>query len=138
MRKLIGEEKPPRDIWDMKLIPGGLIDLEFVAQVAGLTGNVDGDRAVGTSDTLARLSDGFASAQIRQELVDAHALYMTLSQIMRLCLTGAFDADDAPPGLLDLILRSVDLPQIGVLEAHVEETAARVRTHFEALIGKAG
>ena len=28
--------------------------------------------------------------------------------------------------------------QIGVLEAHVEETATRVRTHFEALVGKAG
>ncbi len=33
-RALIEKEKPPRDLWDIKLIPGGLIDLEFIAQVA--------------------------------------------------------------------------------------------------------
>jgi glutamate-ammonia-ligase adenylyltransferase len=34
MRKLIEAEKPPRDLWDLKLVPGGLIDLEFIAQCA--------------------------------------------------------------------------------------------------------
>jgi hypothetical protein len=34
MRDLIEQEKPPRDIWDVKLIPGGLIDIEFIAQYA--------------------------------------------------------------------------------------------------------
>ena len=33
---MIEKEKPPRDLWDIKLIPGGLIDLEFIAQVAVL------------------------------------------------------------------------------------------------------
>ncbi|TIX03894.1 MAG: bifunctional [glutamine synthetase] adenylyltransferase/[glutamine synthetase]-adenylyl-L-tyrosine phosphorylase, partial [Mesorhizobium sp.] len=36
MRAMIEKEKPPRDPWDIKLIPGGLIDLEFIAQVAVL------------------------------------------------------------------------------------------------------
>ena len=43
MRALIEKEKPPRDIWDVKLVPGGLIDLEFIAQVAVLTGRVEGE-----------------------------------------------------------------------------------------------
>src|SRR5690606_33230661 len=43
MRALIEEEKPPRDLWDIKLVPGGLIDLEFIAQVAMLTGHVEGE-----------------------------------------------------------------------------------------------
>ena len=42
MRALIETEKPPRDRWDIKLIPGGLIDLEFIAQVAVLDGSVSG------------------------------------------------------------------------------------------------
>ena len=42
MRRLIAKEKPPRDQWDIKLIPGGLIDLEFIAQCAVLMGRVDG------------------------------------------------------------------------------------------------
>src|SRR5690606_35229324 len=34
MRAVLAEEKPPRDIFDLKLIPGGQIDLEFIAQCA--------------------------------------------------------------------------------------------------------
>ena len=44
MRAMIEKEKPPRDLWDLKLIPGGLIDLEFIAQVAVLTGGVAAGR----------------------------------------------------------------------------------------------
>ncbi len=32
MRALIAAEKPPSGFWDMKLAPGGLVDIEFVAQ----------------------------------------------------------------------------------------------------------
>src|SRR5690606_25341465 len=43
MRALIEEEKPPRDFWDIKLVPGGLIDLEFIAQVAAITSKLEGE-----------------------------------------------------------------------------------------------
>lgn len=42
MRDLIETEKPPRDIWDVKLIPGGLIDIEFIAQMLSLEARADG------------------------------------------------------------------------------------------------
>ena len=45
MRAMIEKEKPPRDLWDLKLVPGGLIDLEFIAQVAVLTGGVARERS---------------------------------------------------------------------------------------------
>ena len=32
MRKLIASEKGDKDPWDLKLVSGGLIDIEFVAQ----------------------------------------------------------------------------------------------------------
>jgi glutamate-ammonia-ligase adenylyltransferase len=38
-----------------------------------------------------------------------------------------------PPGLSDLMLRATDLPEFGVLEAHVKETAQKVRSHFDLL-----
>ena len=139
MRALIEEEKPPRDLWDIKLVPGGLIDLEFIAQVAILTGRVEGEgKPVGTANVLARLAPDFADPQARQELCDAFELYLTLTQIIRLCLTGAFEPDDVPPGLSDLILVATDLPDIGVLEAHLTDTAKRVRTHFDRLLGSKG
>ena len=58
-----------------------------------------------------------------------------LGQIVRLCLTGPFEKDDSPPGLVDLLLAATDLPDITVLEAHLRETAATVRGHFDRLLG---
>ena len=135
MRALIEKEKPPRDRWDIKLIPGGLIDLEFIAQYAALTGQVaDAARLTGTSDVLAHLAPALTDAQTRQELVDAHVLFSGLTQMMRLCLTGPFEPDDVPPGLADLLVGMTDLPDFRVLEAHVQETAGNVRRNFDRLL----
>ncbi|WEX11935.1 bifunctional [glutamine synthetase] adenylyltransferase/[glutamine synthetase]-adenylyl-L-tyrosine phosphorylase [Chelativorans sp. AA-79] len=137
MRALIEKEKPARNIWDLKLIPGGIIDLEFIAQVAALSGHCTAEpRPPNTGEVLAALSPDFAEGQTRGELVEAYRLYMTLTQIVRLCLTGPLDPDDVPPGLADILLRSVDLPDFAVLEADIKETAKRVRGHFERLLGK--
>ncbi|PDQ20725.1 bifunctional [glutamate--ammonia ligase]-adenylyl-L-tyrosine phosphorylase/[glutamate--ammonia-ligase] adenylyltransferase [Mesorhizobium sanjuanii] len=135
MRAMIEKEKPPRDLWDIKLVPGGLIDLEFIAQVAVITGQVDaGRRATGTADILSRLAPDFAEAQVRQELCDAYVLYLALTQMIRLCLTGVFEHDDVPPGLSDLLLAVTDLPDFGVLEAHLKETSQKVRKNFDLLL----
>ena len=135
MRALIEEEKPPHDLWDIKLIPGGLIDLEFIAQVAVITGNVEeAARATGTAKILAHLDAGFIDPQARQELVDAYTFYQALTQMIRLCLTGGFDRDDLPLGLADLLLAATGLPDLGVLEAHLKDTAQTVRGHFGRLL----
>ncbi|MGP2491782.1 bifunctional [glutamine synthetase] adenylyltransferase/[glutamine synthetase]-adenylyl-L-tyrosine phosphorylase [Mesorhizobium sp. PUT5] len=135
MRALIEEEKPPRDLWDVKLIPGGLIDLEFIAQVATLTGGTENAaRSTSTAVTLAHLASSFAGGQARQELTDAWSLYLALTQIIRLCLVNPFDRADVPPGLADLLLAATDLPDFGVLEAHLKETSRKVREHFDLLL----
>ncbi|RJT33490.1 bifunctional [glutamine synthetase] adenylyltransferase/[glutamine synthetase]-adenylyl-L-tyrosine phosphorylase [Mesorhizobium waimense] len=135
MRALIEKEKPPRDLWDIKLIPGGLIDLEFLAQVAVIIGHVEaGRRVTATADILARLAPDFAGADIRQELCDAYRVYLALTQMIRLCLTGVFERDDVPPGLSDLLLAVTDLPDFGVLEAHLKETSRKVRKDFDLLL----
>ncbi|MCB1382622.1 MAG: bifunctional [glutamine synthetase] adenylyltransferase/[glutamine synthetase]-adenylyl-L-tyrosine phosphorylase [Notoacmeibacter sp.] len=139
MRALIEQEKPPKNPWDLKLLPGGLIDLEFIAQVARLTGGVSEPEGLpamtATADILAHLSSAFADPQVRDDLAAAHELYSTLTQVLRLCLEGEPEPDDMPPGLVDLLCRTTDLPEIKVLEAHVAETAKRVRGHFRAIIG---
>lgn len=135
MRAMIEKEKPPRDLWDIKLVPGGLIDLEFIAQVATITGKVEaGRRATGTAEMLSRLAPDFAETQVRQDLCDAYALYLALTQMIRLCLTGVFERDDVPPGLSDLLLAVTDLPDFGVLEAHLKETSQKVRKDFDLLL----
>ncbi|ESY53011.1 glutamine-synthetase adenylyltransferase [Mesorhizobium sp. LNJC372A00] len=135
MRALIEKEKSPRDLWDIKLISGGLIDLEFIAQVAVITGQVEaGRRVTATGEILAHLSPDFAEADVRQQLCEAYQLYLALTQMTRLCLTGAFERDDVPPGLSDLLLAVTDLPDFGVLEAHLKETSQKVRKDFDLLL----
>ncbi|ESX05127.1 glutamine-synthetase adenylyltransferase [Mesorhizobium sp. LSJC265A00] len=135
MRALIEKEKSPRDLWDIKLISGGLIDLEFIAQVAVITGQVEaGRRVTATGEILAHLSPDFAEADVRQQLCEAYQLYLALTQMTRLCLTGAFERDDVPPGLSDLLLAVTDLPDFGVLEAHLKETSQKVRKDFNLLL----
>ncbi|WP_163268990.1 bifunctional [glutamine synthetase] adenylyltransferase/[glutamine synthetase]-adenylyl-L-tyrosine phosphorylase [Chelativorans alearense] len=139
MRDLIEKEKPPRDTWDLKLIPGGIIDLEFIAQVAVLSGRCASEPPLtGTADILSSLAPAFADEQTRTELAEAHRLYMMLTQVIRLCLTGPLDPNDVPPGLADTLLRGADLPDLGVLEAHVADTARRVRGHFDRLLRRKG
>jgi glutamate-ammonia-ligase adenylyltransferase len=135
MRALIEEEKPPHDFWDLKLVPGGLIDLEFIAQVAVITGKTcGGDRTTATADVLSRLAPDFADAGTRVELAEAWSLYLALTQMIRLCLTGGFDRKDVPPGLADLLLAQTGLPDFGVLEAHLKETSRTVRKDFDRLL----
>ncbi len=143
MRTLIEQEKPPRDLWDIKLIPGGQIDLEFLAQFARLTGAVEirdeTRRMTATGDVLAGLTTAFVDPHVRDELCAAHALYTAVTQITRLCLTGPLEREDVPPGLKDLLCRATDLPDFAILEAHLAETAQTVRRHFDRLLrGKGG
>src|SRR5690606_41062611 len=107
---------------------------EFIAQVAVLLGQTEGARETGTGEILTRLSASFADGQTSAELTEAHKLYTELEQTVRLCLTGPLDPEDIPPGLADILLRRLDLPELGVLEAHLEETCERVRQHFERLL----
>ena len=135
MRTLIETEKPAADLWDIKLAAGGLIDLEFIAQVAVLTGQMTGEtRLTATADVLAALAPDFADAETRDAMVAAHALYGMLTQLIRLCLTGALDRKDVPPGLADILARGADMPDLKVLEAHLAETEKSVRARFEAIM----
>src|SRR5690606_18800150 len=74
MRDLIAEEKPPANGWDLKLIAGGIIDLEFIAQTAILTGAAAIAGSGETGAVLARLDPDRVPPQMRTELVSAHRL----------------------------------------------------------------
>jgi glutamate-ammonia-ligase adenylyltransferase len=66
-----------------------------------LTGKVDveGRRARHGENLAPSGSRISRSPQTRTNSLVAQALYSTLTQIIRLCLTGAFDRADVPPGL---------------------------------------
>ena len=87
----------------------------------------------GVLDNAARL--GVLSVEDAEVLRPAIRLYHDLTQILRLCLPGAFDPKTAGAGLLGLLARAADVPDFATLEAHVAETQGRVRRCFERIVG---
>ncbi|MBC2884760.1 bifunctional [glutamine synthetase] adenylyltransferase/[glutamine synthetase]-adenylyl-L-tyrosine phosphorylase [Ochrobactrum sp. CM-21-5] len=135
MRDLIYQEKPPRDDWDFKLKPGGIIDLEFIAQFAVLTGKLTKKtRPLSTEEILAALAPSFAEPALTDSLVEAHRFYTNLTQTIRLCLGGDAGRDEFIPGMIDLLCRSADMPDFKRVEHHLAELATAVRSSFEKLV----
>lgn len=139
MRALIEKEKPPRDIWDVKLIPGGLVDIEFIAQYLALIASTEGvasaERDAGTEATLRRLGPHFLAPSDLDELTCALRLFSDIAQAVRLCIDGPFDPKTAPEGLRDLLCRITELPDLRVLEGELRRRSDVVRAVFRGLVG---
>jgi glutamate-ammonia-ligase adenylyltransferase len=86
MRTLIEQEKPSKGIWDFKLMPGGLIDLEFIAQAAAMSGRAGGIVSTRTEEILQNVAMDGLTSEDREILSHAHRLFSSLTQILRLCL----------------------------------------------------
>ncbi|MCP4315192.1 MAG: bifunctional [glutamine synthetase] adenylyltransferase/[glutamine synthetase]-adenylyl-L-tyrosine phosphorylase [Hyphomicrobiales bacterium] len=138
MRKRIEEEKPPVNIWDLKLVPGGLFDIEFITQFLRLhSARLDRDSlelGSQTKDILEALGPSMIGEDAAATLVEALTFYTRITQIIRLCLEGKFEPDDSPQGFKELMLRVVDYPDMGTLEAHLKETSSDVRAIFDRTI----
>jgi glutamate-ammonia-ligase adenylyltransferase len=133
MRQAIAREKGQGDLWDLKYAPGGLIDIEFIAQYLQLVHAAKHPDILDTA-TARVLEKGAKLGLLRPEDADvlraAARLYQDLSQILRLCLSGPFVAKEAGSGLLGLLTRAGDVPDFPTLEAHLAETQAQVRKSF--------
>jgi glutamate-ammonia-ligase adenylyltransferase len=140
MRSAIAAEKGEATRWDLKYVSGGLVDLEFLAQYLQLVHAAENPEVLDTNT--ARVFDKawrlqLLSAEDADVLRPATRLYHNLTQILRLCLSGPFDAKTAGAGLLGLLCRAADLPNFATLDAHLAETQQKVRASFNRILGAA-
>ncbi|MBM3552557.1 MAG: bifunctional [glutamine synthetase] adenylyltransferase/[glutamine synthetase]-adenylyl-L-tyrosine phosphorylase [Alphaproteobacteria bacterium] len=139
MRRRIEKEKGSRNPWEIKQIPGGLVDIEFIAQYLMLRHGPQHPELFSTTATLAleRLKDaGALDAGRAQALAEASRLYQGLTQLMRLAVDEAFRPADAPRGLTELLLRVGDAPDLSNLEALLADTQKRTREIFTNVVGE--
>lgn len=137
MRTRIEKEKGTTDIWDIKNVAGGLIDLEFIAQYLQLVMAHEhpGILNQNTSSALQNLAAvGALSEEEAGALIPAAALYHNLTQILRLCLEKPFDREQASPGLMNLLARAGGAPDFPSLEDRLAKTLTQVRNIFDCLI----
>ena len=139
MRARIEKEKSTKDIWDLKQIPGGLVDIEFIAQFLQLAHAHENPAilAQGTEQALEHLRDaGFLALDHAELLLEALRLYHRLTQVLRLTLSGKFVSAEAPGGVLDLLVQASGSPTFSRLEAELAELQDKIRVTFEQLVGK--
>ena len=137
MRAKIAEEKGTDDIWDLKQVRGGLIDLEFLAQFLQIVNAADHADVLdqNTEMALAKVSAaGVLAPGDAEILIPAARLYHTLTQVLRLCLDKPFAAAEAPLALRELLARASDMPDFATLEVTLRDTLAAVHEAFDRII----
>ncbi len=138
MRRAIAAEKGDDVLWDIKYVAGGLVDIEFIAQYLQLAhaASEPGILDTATAGVLDKAAQcGILDVEDAEVLRPAVRLYQDLGQILRLCLTAAFEPKTAGSGLTTLLARAADVPDFATLEAHLAETQARVRRSFVRILG---
>ncbi len=137
MRALIAKEKGDRDAWDLKLVRGGLMDIEFVAQFLSLAFAHSKPEILDVSTRKAIDKAGRAGllpAAHVETLVEAHRLYTDATQFMRLAIAGPFDPQTAASGVKRRIAASAGFPDFEAFVAALDEARKRVRETYEAVV----
>ncbi len=140
MRGRMDRERPSRSIWDLKLAPGGFVDIEFIAQALQLIHAADAPDVLSpnTGDALGHLSEAdVLDAAAGARLADAWKFWSDIQQVLRICIEGEFRPDAAPAPLLARIAGLAGVAPEG-LEAHVAAVQAEVRADFVRIVGAPG
>ncbi len=134
MRARLLRELPPTGPWDVKLQPGGGIEVEFIAQTLLLAAGI----ARGGQSTRAALAQlaglGVLAPVQAVMLIRADRLWRTVQSMLRITVGRRTDA--LPNAAIEPLLRAagpgLDLP---ALRATLDSTAAEVRAAFIDLLG---
>jgi glutamate-ammonia-ligase adenylyltransferase len=137
MRDLMARERKPRHPFDLKLVPGGLVDLEFIAQSGQLVaGPIIAAPQAPTATVLARLAaTGLVPGGDR--LVEIHALYSAVVQLMSVALIEPFRDADWTGAFRDLLARRTNYPSFDRLADDLREMQDEVQNAAAAWYAKA-
>jgi len=139
MRALMEKEKPPESVWDMKLSRGGLVDIEFAAQVLQILGAADGGPLnPHTAQALALLAKaGLADEGLIGDLEGAWRLQQNLSQLLKLALPESGDPAQEPPAFRALLAKAGGAKDLKMLQDMLRSKRAAARhAHDQMLRGK--
>lgn len=114
MRARIEEERGSDKLWDIKQVRGGLIDIEFLLQYLQLAHAAENPDILSPNAETAteRLFEaGFIEANEREVIQGALSLYMTVTQMVRLCLGQNSDPENASASFRRRLAQAVNVPQ---------------------------
>jgi glutamate-ammonia-ligase adenylyltransferase len=137
MRERLAAQFPGRNSWDIKYAPGGLIDLEFLAQTLQLRHAHEKPEILSTNTAAALrglAQAGILSAKDSATLLEACAYEHALTQILRIAQDGTLDPETATPGLKRLIARAAGVKDFKQSDKHLASLEAATRKIFTRLM----
>jgi glutamate-ammonia-ligase adenylyltransferase len=136
MRDLMEQERPGKGVWDLKLTPGGLVDIEFVAQFLQLKHAADGGPlAQNTGDALTALRKaGLADDAALACLETAWRLEQDLSQLIKVALEDGGDPEVEPKAFKALLARAGHVREFRSLKTKLAKAKAEARAAFETIV----
>ena len=100
MRRRLWKERPPRGDWDLKLVEGGLVDLEFVLQQAILLSGREECVTPTILDAIEALAGaGALQADEAETLSSAFSFLQSIQQIQRLAVGAEVTSEQFSEGL---------------------------------------
>ena len=137
MRKTMLAAKQPKGPWDIKSASGGMVDLEFIVQVLQITQAHDKPGVLGPNilAAIANLArENVIDGPTANQLEKTYQLYQQLIQILKLGVTGTFNPQTAPPGLVKLITVATASPDLATSEELLREAQSSIRDIFKRVI----
>jgi len=137
MRARIEKEFSSKEMWDLKHVRGGLLDIEFICQYLQLIHGHKHPEVLHrhTRTALARIAEAHLLPSATADmLVDAISLNHNLTQVLRICVEGALKAGEATPSLKTLLARAGNAPTFEILEAQLRESQANVFAAFNEIV----
>ncbi len=134
MRMIVETEKGSSGPLDLKLAPGGLLDLDFLAQalVLGHASRHPDLIGCGAGDIYGRAaSSGLIPSDAAERLATAYRLFDDVLHWQRLMVEG--DPSQASPVAMARLATALGLPEAGRLAALLDERRAEVRASFDRL-----
>lgn len=136
MRALLERERPPKGEWDLKLSPGGLVDIEFAAQFLQLASAADGGPLrANTAEALAALAEaGLGPAEPLADLQAGWRLQQDLTQLVKVALGDDPDPRQEPKAFQALMARAGGAKTFRSLEKRLSEAQAACRKAYTAIV----
>ncbi|OJU14266.1 MAG: glutamine-synthetase adenylyltransferase, partial [Alphaproteobacteria bacterium 64-11] len=133
MRARMAETFPGKNPFDLKYAPGGLVDLEFIAQALQLV-HAQGAPEILDTNTVAALHNlggaGFLSEEDLHALVASARLQHALTQALRIALDETPNIEEATPGLKALLTRAAEMGSFAQLQARLAQLQGQTRAIF--------
>jgi glutamate-ammonia-ligase adenylyltransferase len=136
MRELLERERPPKGDWDLKLSPGGLVDIEFAVQFLQLAHAAAGGPLLpNTAEALAAFRrTHLAPAEPLAALERAWRLQQDLTQLLKVALEDSHNPAEEPKAFRALLARAGHARTFADLRRKLDEAQAAARKAYDALV----